>query len=159
MSNEWTTIPFAYELSTGNFVDVHEVANGAACGCICPSCSVPLVARQGSEKQWHFAHESRGTHEQAREECEYSVYVAIKLMARQLLAHGSTSLAMPELTVTESLVDRQFFLSLSETGTVARAQVLTVEGWRIEETVHGTKVDAIGVVGNHQLALLFDYGV
>lgn len=45
---------------------VGEVDRGAACGCYCPVCSSPLVAKQGHVKDWHFAHEPG----QERVECE-----------------------------------------------------------------------------------------
>lgn len=38
---------------------VGDVPRGAACGCICPACTSPLVARRGEEREWHFAHEAR----------------------------------------------------------------------------------------------------
>ena len=38
---------------------VGDVPRGAACGCICPACRSPLVARRGEEREWHFAHEAR----------------------------------------------------------------------------------------------------
>lgn len=42
----------------GNGVPVHvdSVAKGKACGCFCPSCNKPLSARQGPQRQHHFAH-------------------------------------------------------------------------------------------------------
>lgn len=34
-----------------------EVISGLACGCICPGCGTPLVAKQGqTNRKWHFAH-------------------------------------------------------------------------------------------------------
>lgn len=45
---------------------VGEVEKGAACGCFCPSCKSPLLARKGEEREWHFAHEAG----QERPECE-----------------------------------------------------------------------------------------
>ena len=44
---------------------VGDVPRGAACACFCPDCSSPLIARQGTEKEWHFAHEGG----QERPEC------------------------------------------------------------------------------------------
>jgi hypothetical protein len=35
-----------------------EVPRGSACGCFCPVCSSPLVAKQGEKLEWHFAHEA-----------------------------------------------------------------------------------------------------
>lgn len=37
---------------------VGEVARGAGCGCFCIVCRSPLVAKQGFELEWHFAHEA-----------------------------------------------------------------------------------------------------
>ena len=33
-----------------------DVPRGAACNCICPGCQGALLARQGTEREWHFAH-------------------------------------------------------------------------------------------------------
>lgn len=43
------------EEPTGRIVHVSTVPDGAACGCVCPACGAPLVARQGSRRR-HFAH-------------------------------------------------------------------------------------------------------
>lgn len=45
---------------------VGEVERGAECGCLCPECGSPLVARQGASYDWHFAHEASS---QERPEC------------------------------------------------------------------------------------------
>ena len=45
---------------------VGDVLRGAACGCFCPMCKSPLVAKQGKENEWHFSHEAS----QERPECE-----------------------------------------------------------------------------------------
>jgi hypothetical protein len=57
---------FAAIDESGNVRFVGEVDRGAACGCYCPVCSSPLVAKQGQVKDWHFAHEPG----QERVECE-----------------------------------------------------------------------------------------
>jgi len=43
------------ENSEGRIVHVSAVPDGQACGCICPACSAPLIAREGSRAR-HFAH-------------------------------------------------------------------------------------------------------
>jgi hypothetical protein len=48
--------PFGILESTGELVTVDQVANGNACGCICPVCNQPLQARQGQGKAHHFSH-------------------------------------------------------------------------------------------------------
>lgn len=40
-------IPFGLHKKSNRLVDVGSVAKGKACGCICPSCQTPLIARQG----------------------------------------------------------------------------------------------------------------
>jgi len=56
---------FAAYDGAGGLRFIGDVARGAACGCFCPACGCPLVAKQGDEVQWHFAHE--GSNE--RPEC------------------------------------------------------------------------------------------
>jgi len=64
--------------NTIQFID--EVAGGINCGCFCPSCRSPLVAKKGQINEWHFAHESG----QERPECFVG---ALNLFARLLLEH------------------------------------------------------------------------
>jgi len=49
-------LPFAIRLSDSQLVSAADVPRGAACGCICPGCRNPLLAKQGTEREWHFAH-------------------------------------------------------------------------------------------------------
>ncbi|MBP3367643.1 MAG: hypothetical protein J6K96_11770 [Treponema sp.] len=43
----------------GNIVYIEEAENGLNCGCVCPGCGQPLVAKNnGSIKAHHFAHKS-----------------------------------------------------------------------------------------------------
>lgn len=56
---------FAAVDASGQIQFVGDVPRGAACGCFCPVCSSPLVAKQGGVKEWHFAHEGQ----QERVEC------------------------------------------------------------------------------------------
>lgn len=39
-------------------VSINEVANGKSCSCYCIVCNSPLIARQGNERSWSFAHDS-----------------------------------------------------------------------------------------------------
>jgi hypothetical protein len=60
---------------------IGEVERGAACGCSCPECGSPLVAKQGSEKDWHFAHEGG----QERPECEAGATNMLRRLAVEYL--------------------------------------------------------------------------
>jgi hypothetical protein len=61
---------------------IGEVERGAACACRCPECDSPLIAKQGNEKEWHFAHESG----QERPECHAG---AINMLRRLAIEHLS----------------------------------------------------------------------
>ena len=64
----------------GSMRFIGEVERGAACGCLCPECRSPLIAKQGTEKDWHFAHEAG----QERPECEAG---AANMLRRLVLEH------------------------------------------------------------------------
>lgn len=65
----------------GRTVHISEVERGAACGCVCPGCSRPLIARKGTEVGHHFAHADG-------EECKHgyrnSLYCALRRAAEEL---------------------------------------------------------------------------
>ena len=88
-------IPFALSLDTNLLVDVADVQSGKKCGCICPSCNIPLIARKGDINEWHFAHDSQFIEKDQELSCDFSWAVAVKMMIKQILIEGST-LALPE---------------------------------------------------------------
>ena len=59
---------------------IGEVERGGDCGCVCPECGSPLVARQGSAYDWHFAHEA--AHE--RPGCDAG---ALRMLRRLIVEH------------------------------------------------------------------------
>lgn len=106
---------FAAFDSDGGLRFIGDVARGAACGCFCPACRCPLVAKQGDEVQWHFAHE--GSNE--RPECAVGAanllrrlaVEAVFLAAQRELAfqpyrvavHGPAAAQVPSRTVEWSV--------------------------------------------------------
>ena len=88
-------IPFALSLDTKLLVDVADVQSGKKCGCICPSCNIPLIAKKGDINEWHFAHDSQFIEKDQELSCDFSWTVAVKMMIKQILLEGST-LALPE---------------------------------------------------------------
>jgi len=82
-------IPFARQRSSGRYVDATEVPRGKACDCECPSCNLPLMARQGEQRDWHFAHVTTESDTDSTV-CKYSVFVSIRFMAHQLLREMDT---------------------------------------------------------------------
>jgi len=72
-----------YGLLNGNVVHVDEVEGGLSCGCLCPQCNKPLMARQGDIREHHFAHASG-------QECHEAYETAIHLMCKEILSRAKT---------------------------------------------------------------------
>lgn len=49
---------FVGETADGALISVRHAPSGLACGCVCPGCRRPLVARKGEIRNHHFAHHS-----------------------------------------------------------------------------------------------------
>lgn len=75
--------------SDGRLVHVSDVQNGLKCGCICPACKSPLIARQGKKRDWHFAHVSDVN-------CSNAGETALHLAAKQALKHLNGQIFIPE---------------------------------------------------------------
>ena len=75
----WVSDPLIYALDAqGSLVHVDSVANGVACGCACPACGQPLVAKNGGAKLvHHFAHKQGA--------CRWAAEAAVIMLARQIL--------------------------------------------------------------------------
>jgi Competence protein CoiA-like family len=81
-------VPFG--LKDGVLYEPRHVSNGKPCGCICPSCHHPLIARQNAQTP-HFAHA-------AGEDCQRGFETAIHLAAKQLIAERM-ELAIPAVNL------------------------------------------------------------
>jgi hypothetical protein len=80
---------------------VGDVPRGAACACFCPVCNSPLVAKQGDELEWHFAHEA-GTE---RPECRAGAMNLLRRLAVQDLARRGL-VVLPPYAVAHPLAGR-----------------------------------------------------
>ena len=68
-----------YALKAGQIVSIADVERGLKCGCVCPACGEPLVAKKGNKVIHHFAHHA-GTN------CEYGYQTALHLAAKDILS-------------------------------------------------------------------------
>lgn len=80
---------------------IGDVPRGAACGCYCPVCNAALVAKQGHELNWHFAHEA-GTE---RPECRAGAMNLLRRLALQELNRRGL-LLLPDYSVTNPVGGR-----------------------------------------------------
>jgi hypothetical protein len=140
-------IPFGLRESDEAIVDVYAVKRGRECGCICPSCRTPLIARQGEEKVWHFAHASRQVYDRTAQECDFSFYVSVRLMARQLIGSRLT-LTLPDYRAKVE----QYVEDLRQTRTfdylVTEARSVELEHVEVETSFVDVAVDVKGKVGD-----------
>jgi hypothetical protein len=147
-------VPFALLKDTYQYVDVHEVDRGTKCDCICPSCKTPLSARQGDVNAWHFAHATRATSEKTSKDCEFSFYVSVTQMAKQLFAEeGHVQLGVPEYTY---LVEDRHPLHkcrITKEVTITSATYVGLEGIEIESKIAQHPGDVVGRVKGFPLII------
>lgn len=56
-STDSNAIKIPYAERDGNLIHISQVDSGLACGCICPVCHTPVIARKGAKRRHHFAHQ------------------------------------------------------------------------------------------------------
>lgn len=151
-----TLVPFGYSEAEDRLVDVHQVQSGKLCDCICPSCKAPLIARKGSKKVWHFAHDSSSEVLKELEKCSYSFFVAARMMARQLIG-DSLEVALPgyELYLDEKVPLSNRLIHVSERVTKPRQVQLTDVD--LDAEINGQRFDILGYVDGHALAFIFTH--
>ena len=71
-----------YALKDGVATSIEDVESGLKCGCICPSCGEPLVAKKGTKRMHHFSHYSGHN-------CEYGYETSLHLAAKEILSKAN----------------------------------------------------------------------
>ena len=69
-------LPFG--LKEGKLLHISQVEKGLNCGCLCPHCHHPLIARKGNVTSHHFAH-YKG------KECENALETSLHIAAKEIL--------------------------------------------------------------------------
>ena len=152
----FTLIPFGLRERDGHLVDVSIVPRGKQCGCICPSCHTSLVARQGEDREWHFAHASHGVYRETDRECTFSFYLSVRLMAKQLIG-ASCELKLPEY--------REHAFSYFKVGQerrnveylITREQNIKLEDVEVEKSFQGIRIDVFGKVKQYPFGIYFTH--
>lgn len=137
-------LPFATRLSDGKLVSPDEVERGRACQCVCPGCNVEVIAKQGTERMWHFAH-AKG------EKCVEGYEVSIHELAKQMLRQRM-ELLLPSLTAKMSDIDAYGQL-LEEQVPVLESCLVKLEACKTGEYLGGVNVDAIGLLKGHKILI------
>ena len=149
-------LPFGQDIETGNFVDVGNVPNGDKCGCICPSCQTLLTARHGEKNEWHFAHKVKKSHNSTKVPCDFSFYVSVRMMIRQISQEG-LDLKVPLLTVPSQIYDENKKSILPDIMNVVRTQDINLQEISIGEKFSGVVVDVLASVGGYPFVIFVSY--
>ncbi len=91
------TVELCYGEKDGTLLHISEVVSGLECGCICPACAAPLIARKGEIRKHHYAHH-QGTDDKS------CLETALHRYAKQVLANEK-KLFLPDIYLHGYLVD------------------------------------------------------
>lgn len=148
----YNLIPFGLCAISGELMDVAEVQRGKKCNCVCPSCATPLVARQADVNEWHFAHDSKKVYEQTKKECDYSFFVSVRMMARQVIGQEFT-LKLPSYSDTLTQVCTNTGRVSSLEFKVTNECEIKLKDIKTESNYQGVAVDFVSNIGRYQLVI------
>lgn len=132
-----SAILLPYGMRAGVLTHVSNVSSGLACGCHCPACNEPLVAKKGQSKQHHFAHA-------ADADCITAVETALHLAAKAILeARGE--LMLPAVEVK--------FSGTHGTVVLAPEQNYAIEKVELELPIGNVVPDVIAWISGRRIAI------
>lgn len=149
-----TGIPFGISAADGAEVDICDVERGLACGCICPSCKAPLIARKGDINEWHFAHASKDGHKRDITDCKISFFVSARMMAKKILS-TATSINLPAGFAKASLSGRYLGVDYGDSVKFTEQSCFIPEKTVVGTNWNGMAADALMEKNGYQLALFF----
>jgi len=135
-------LPFAKRIADAQMVAPDEVARGAACNCLCPGCDKPVVARHGTEREWHFAH-AKG------EACEHGYEASVHEIAKQLIRQRRC-LLLPALEVTITATDA-FGQIVEERVHVQDARTVRFDECKTSQIRNDVTVDVVGRIADREI--------
>jgi len=116
----------------------------------------PLIARKGSKKVWHFAHDSRSEITTTLDKCTYSFFVSARMMALQLIGNDlAITLPALEVKVSEHCPMTQRFFHVTQVVTEQRQIVLN--NISIDAEIASQRVDVLGYVSGYPLGIVFSH--
>ncbi|WP_374512161.1 competence protein CoiA family protein [Niveibacterium sp.] len=136
--------PFARRTFDDQIVGPDEVERGAKCGCVCVECGSPVLARQGTEKEWHFAH-------QKLSDCSGGYAQSVHEAAKQLI-RTHKSLTLPKL-VAQAWVKNAYGETISEREELRDAQRVVFDRCVSGSVVGDVTPDVVANIGERVLLI------
>nr|WP_276595229.1 competence protein CoiA family protein [Roseateles albus] len=128
----------------GRLVDVRETPRGIACGCVCPGCGAPLVAKKGEVNVNHFAHLLGA-------DCATGPETSLHMAAKQIVA-DKLWIQLPGLPIEAVRIDPVF-------GTFTAHRVFhepkrwLFDSVAIEKSVQDVRPDVLGYIASAVVAV------
>jgi len=135
-------LPFAKRVADAHLVSPDEVPRGAACNCLCPGCDRPVIARQGTEREWHFAH-AKG------DACQQGYEVSVHEIAKQIIRQRC-ELLLPALDVAVSAND-SFGQHIEERTHVLDARMVHLDECKTSQKRDEVTADVIGRIRDREI--------
>ena len=124
-------VPFGLQDDT--LVEPCQVSNGKACGCICPACKRPLIARQGA-KTPHFAHAPG-------EDCAGALETAVHLAAKKIIA-ARQEIRLPAVTYSNPYA-RYNYAERERTKTIYVERIVKLDAVAVEYWLGDMRPDIV----------------
>lgn len=128
-------ISLPYGIRDNTLIHISQVESGLKCGCTCPHCTAPLIARKGKVREHHFAHHKS-------DPCQYALETALHLAAKDILARERV-IVLPSLEVE--------YRSYRPNDILAPAQPYTIDAVRLEQRVGDIIPDVIATIQDRDL--------
>jgi Competence protein CoiA-like family len=92
----------AVGIKNGELTEIDNVTRGLDCGCICPVCKAPLVAKRGPDRQKHFAH--------YKKDVSHSPETIIHYLAKAII-ESEKKVSTPPITISFNSKKEDWILS------------------------------------------------
>lgn len=125
-----------YAIKQGEIVSIDDVESGLKCGCTCPACGEPLVAKKGKKMMHHFAHHSGSA-------CEYGYESSLHLAAKEILSKSKRILLPP--------VYLHFPGSYREKELISEAKEINIDSVYLEKRHNNIVPDIVVCAGEKKL--------
>lgn len=148
-------IPFGIYPATGEMIEPEDAKNGRQCGCVCPGCKSPLLARHPKERRAHFAHDSSSPDADITiiQACPFNGPFAIRLMA----LHIAQSFVGEVVCLPDYSVDVPFECCKSLSVAVTKASEQMITGIESDVSANGHIFDLKFYFGQHSVLLRMKY--
>ena len=134
----------AYALKNGAIVHISSVSKGLKCGCNCPECKEPLIARKGSERVHHFSHKPGS-------KCQGAAETILHKLAKEIISELDNISIPPYYYRRKS--PKHIFPQVIHEEKIASGGVVSIDKVIVEPHFGGFKPDTVVFHNGKQLAI------